>query len=323
MTSSSTGSSGGSIVVGIDVSKDSLDVAVSGRGAVRSFANSSDGHTQIVRFLRPLAPERIVLEATGGYERTLVVELVAADLPAVVVNPRQVRDFARAIGRLAKTDRIDAQVLARFAADVRPEIRPVPDENAQRLREQLARRRQLVRMITAESNRLKQVRGKVVRRSIETVLKALRKQLDDIDRRLDELIRQTPAWREKEDLLKTVPGVGDKTARTLIAQLPELGRCSRQQIAALVGVAPINRDSGQFRGKRTTWGGRGDVRSILYMATLSASRFNPTIQKHYQHLLAKGKQKKVALVACMRKLLTILNALVRENKLWDPNTRST
>jgi transposase len=234
----------------------------------------------------------------------------------VVVNPRQVRDFARATGRLAKTDAIDAGTLAQFGQAIHPEKRPLPSEKQLQLQQQLARRRQLVGMLTAENNRSQQATDKLVRKTIEAVRKTLRAQLDQMDDQLQRTIEQTPVWREKENLLRTVPGVGPQTALALLAELPELGTCSRQQIAALVGVAPLNRDSGAKRGQRTTWGGRPTVRAALYMATLVATRHNPVIRKHYQHLQDAGKRKKVALTACMRKLLCMLNAVLREQKPW-------
>jgi transposase len=257
-----------------------------------------------------------VLEATGGYERPAVAAMLAAKLPVIVVNPRQVRDFARAIGQLAKTDTIDARLLARFATTLQPDIRPLPDEKTLVLQEKLARRRQLVAMRTAESNRLGQTFAPAVHASIQAVLDFLDRQLKDLDDGLDQAIKDTPAWQEKVDLLKGVPGVGDQTARSLVAQLPELGQCSRGQIAALVGVAPVNRDSGAMRGRRTTFGGRASVRTALYMATLVATRHNPKIRAYYQRLVNSGKKKMVALVAAMRKLLIILNAMLRDQKQW-------
>jgi transposase len=303
-----------SIVIGIDVSKDQLDVA--SPDGVAQWPNTTDGHHQLIKHLAQWTPEAIILEATGGYEHAIVAELAAVNLPVVVVNPRQVRDFARATGKLAKTDRIDARVLVRFGVAVRPEQRPIPDNNQRELQQQLARRRQLVGMLTAENNRFAQTTDKLVRKSIEAVRNTLRKQLAQLDKQLQQLIQATPAWREKEDLLRSVPGVGQQTALALLAELPELGSCSRRQIAALVGVAPINRDSGKLRGVRVTWGGRATVRSALYMATLVATRHNPEIRKHYHHLQNLGKRKKVALVACMRKLLCMLNAILREQKPW-------
>ena len=303
--------------VGIDVSKDSLDVAWEPtlRPAAR-WANGEQAIASLVELLTRQGPAAIVLEATGGLERHLVAALAAARLPVVVVNPRQVRDFARAVGKLAKTDKIDAAVLARFGAAVKPPLRPLPDEQSRVLAELVTRRRQLVAMHTAESNRLAQAHAPRVRLSIELSLEQIEAQLGELDGELDAIIESAPAWRVKAELLKSVPGVGDQTARALIAQLPELGRCTRQQIAALAGVAPINRDSGTMRGRRTTWGGRASLRATLYMATLAACRFNPTLRACYQRLTAAGKPKKLAIVAAMRKLLTILNAMIRNQQPW-------
>ena len=303
-----------SVMIGIDVAKDELQVATP--NGASSWPNDPDGHRRLIDELAQWSLEAIVLEATGGYERAVVAELAAAGLPVVVVNPRQVRDFARATGRLAKTDAIDARVLAEFGRAVRPERRPLASDQQQQLQAQLARRRQLVQMLTAESNRLQQATDKLVRQSIQAVRDTLSKQLVALDAELQHVIQQTPAWREREILLRSVPGVGPQTALALLAELPELGTCSRQQIAALVGLAPLNRDSGRHRGQRTIWGGRATVRSALYMATLVATRYNPVIKAYYQHLQTLGKRKKVALVASMRKLLTMLNAILREQKPW-------
>jgi len=305
-------------VVGIDVSKQRLDIApLHGQGTMdAAFDNTPEGHAALVEQLCKIRPRLIVLESTGGYQRGVVAALATAGLPVVVANPRQVRDFARGLGILAKTDAIDATVLARFAEKIDPPVRKLPDEAAQALADLLARRRQLVELRTAEKNRLQQTSAPRVKASIRAVLTMLDAQIAAIDDDLDGHIRRSPVWREKENLLLSVPGVGAQTARTLLACLPELGTISRQAIAALVGVAPINRDSGAMRGRRTTWGGRRVVRSSLYMATLVASRHNPVIRAQYQKLLAAGKPKKVALVACMRKLLTILNAMLRTGQPW-------
>jgi transposase len=302
--------------VGIDVAKETLEVAVGAQGEVRSFANTPADHARIVEWLKRAAPQRIICEATGKYELPLAAALAAAGLPIQVVNPRQVRDFAKALGILAKTDAIDARVLARFGADVRPEIRPLPDEQTRRLQELLARRSQLVAMRTAENNRLALADAKPVHNSVRATIEFLDKQLKKLDRELDERLQACPLWKAKEDLLKSVPGVGDQTARTLIAALPELGTCSRQKIGVLVGVAPLNDDSGKHRGTRFIRGGRAVVRRVLYMATLTAVRYNPPLKAHYQKLRAAGKKTKVALVACMHKLLTILNAMLRTNTSW-------
>jgi len=307
---------GNPMFIGIDVSKAWLDIAWSDGRSPQRCPNDEKEVELWAAQLAATAPTLIVLEATGGYERLLVAALLAAGLPVAVVNPRQVRDFAKATGRLAKTDRIDAQVLALFAQAIRPPVRPWPDEKAQELRELVTRRRQLIQTRTAETNRLEHAQTPRVRRSIEGTVTFLNAQLDDLDGRLQELVESSPAWQARADLLTSVPGIGDQTARMLLAQLPELGRISRQRIAALVGLAPLNRDSGPRRGKRSTWGGRPDVRATLFMATLVAVRHNPTLRGQYQRLLAAGKCKMVALVACMRKLLTILNAMVRDRKPW-------
>lgn len=309
--------------VGIDVSKAALDVHLLTAGTAEHLENSERDIQQLLERLTAVPVELIVLEATGGYERLLVSMLKVVGLPVVVANPRQVRDFAKALGKLAKTDRIDAAVLAKFAAAVQPTIRKLPDESQQKLRETLARRSQLIGMRTMESNRLKQAHDSGVRRDVQAVLDFLEKRLRSIDNELDSLLKASPLWQETVDLLKTVPGVGDQTARCLLSDLPELGTCSRQQIAALVGVAPLNRDSGQMRGHRTTWGGRAAVRKSLYMAVLVGSRFNPEIKAYYEHLRSSGKQAKVALVACMRKLLSVLNAMLRDRQPWHPTLKTT
>lgn len=305
-------------VVGIDISKDRLDVACLPEAvhALSAFDNDANGHTALIARLKEISPRLIVLEATGGYQRTLVAALAAASLPLVVVNPRQVRDFARALGVLAKTDAIDAMVLARFGEKVNPQVRPLPDAESIALIDLLARRRQLVELRTAESNRLGQATAPRIKASIRAVLATLERQIKSIDDDLDDRIKKSPHWKEKEQLLTSVPGVGSITARTLLACLPELGSISRQAIAALVGVAPLNRDSGMMRGKRIIWSGRAVVRSVLYMAALVATRYNPVLKAHYAKLLAAGKAKKLALVACMRKLLVMLNAMLRTQTPW-------
>jgi transposase len=255
----------------------------------------------------------VVLEATGGYQAAVVAALVVAKVPVAVVNPRQVRDFAKALGRLAKTDALDAAVLARFGQVVRPEPRAPIDEATLALEALLTRRRQIVEMITAEGNRLKQS-ATSVRPSIKAHINWLKHELADINRNLDSAIRDSPVWRETEDLLRSTPGVGRVLATTVLSELPELGKLNRKQISALVGVAPLNRDSGTMRGRREIWGGRASVRSALYMATLAATKHNPVIRRFYERLCQAGKMKKVALVACMRKLLTILNAMMRDQR---------
>lgn len=270
----------------------------------------------LVERLRGVRPALVVLEATGGLQIPAVAALAAAGLRTVVVNPRQVRQFAGATGRLAKTDAIDAQVLAQFGEAVRPEVRPLPDADSQELSALVNRRRQLIEMLTAEKNRLR-LAAKKVRPNIEAHIRWLEGELLDLEGGLGDAIRSSPVWRERDNLLRSVPGVGPVLSSVLLAELPELGRLNRKEIAALAGVAPLNRDSGQFRGRRTVWGGRSHVRTALYMATLVASRYNPTIKSFYQRLLSVGKPKKVALTACMRKLLTILNAMMRHQAPWE------
>ena len=304
--------------VGIDVAKDRLDVHVRPSGEAFSVARDGKGLDELVARLRKLDVALIVLEATGGFETTVAGALCAAGLPLAVVNPRQIRDFARATGRLAKTDALDAAAIAHFAEAVRPDARPVPDAQAQALGELVTRRRQIVEMMTAERNRRGRLANRRMIKSVDRLLKALQRELSDLEADLDDTVRGTPAWRETEDLLKSVPGIGDIVARTLIADLPELGTLDRKKIAALVGVAPFNRDSGTLRGKRTVWGGRANVRAALYMAALVASRHNPILRRFYQRLLEAGKPKKLALTAVMRKLLTILNAIVRDQTPWQP-----
>ena len=304
--------------IGIDVAKRQLDVAERPSGARWLGSNDLAGIGGLVERLRGAEPVTlIVVEATGGYEIALVAALTAAQLPVVVVNPRQVRDFARAVGRLAKTDAIDAGVLAHFGEAVRPEPRAVPDDLTQALQGWLARRRQLLEMLLAEEQRLARAPG-AIRTQIQQHVEWLRRQLRDVDRELHGLIRESPVWRESENLLRTAPGVGPVLATTLLADLPELGQLDRREIAALVGVAPLNWDSGQQRGTRHIWGGRAPVRTALYMATLAAVRCNPVIRAFFERLSAAGKPRKVALTACMRKLLTILNAMMRRRVGWQP-----
>ena len=305
------------VFIGIDVAKDRLDVHIRPSGEAFAVARDGEGVAGLVERLRAMAPQLIVSEATGGFEQVVAGALASAGLPVVVVNPRQIRDFARALGRLAKTDRLDAAAIALFAARVRPEIRPLPDGQARLLGELVARRRQVIEMIVAEGNRARQLESRRLRKRIERHRAILQDELTDIEQELGDAIRGTPIWREAEDLLKSVPGVGGALARTLIAELPELGTLDRKKIAALVGVAPFNRDSGTLRGKRTVWGGRAAVRAALSMAALVASRFNPVIARFYRRLLQAGKPKKLALTACMRKLLTILNAILRDRRPWQ------
>ena len=303
--------------VGIDVAKDRLDVHIRPTGEAFAVARDGEGLAALTARLGELGPRLVVLEATGGFEVTVASALAAAKLPLAVVNPRQIRDFARATGKLAKTDALDAAAIAHFAEAIHPEPRPLPDEQAQALGELVARRRQVVEMIGAESQRRRQLTQRRLLRRIERHLAVLQEELSEIERELDDSIRGTPVWRENDDLLKSVPGIGPAIARTLLAELPELGTLDRKRIAALVGVAPLNRDSGTMRGRRTTWGGRATVRTALYMAALVASRHNPVITAFYQRLRAAGKPAKVALVACMHKLLLILNAILRDRRPWQ------
>jgi len=304
--------------VGIDISKARLDVHHGQTEQTGCYANDEDGIRQLLQALASAPPRLIVLEATGGLERALVAALLGASLAVAVVNPRQVRDFAKASGRWAKTDRIDAQVLAHFAHAIEPVQRPLPDEAAQAFADQLTRRRQLVEMLAMEKTRLKQAPNKLVRKDIKQHIAWLENKLRASDEGLRRAVEESPIWQAQRDLLGEVKGVGEVTVLTLIGALPELGRLDRKQIAALVGVAPFNRDSGTLRGKRTVWGGRAVVRQALYMAVLSAVRFNPVLKAFYTRLRGNGKAAKVALVACMRKLLTILNAMVRDGRRWSP-----
>lgn len=311
------------VFVGVDVSKARLDVFVlQGEGAF-AVANDEAGLVQLIDRIMPLAPAQVVLEATGGLERPLVAGLMAAGLPVVIVNPRQVRDFARSLGKLAKTDALDARLLALFGERVRPALRELPTPDTQALGDQLARRRQLVEMLTMEKNRLKQSHHGAVRKNIKEHIEWLKQQLRGSDEGLRRAVESSPAWQAKRDLLNEVKGVGDVTALSLIGLLPELGTLDRKQIAALVGVAPFARDSGTLRGKRSVWGGRAAVRTVLYMATLSAIRWNPVLHAFYTRLRDAGKLKKVAIVAAMRKLLTILNAMVRDGKPFDSALHTT
>jgi transposase len=304
--------------VGIDVAKAQLEVAVDGTNHGESVPNDEPGIGRLVQQWHATPPTLVVVEATGGYELALVGALGAAGIPVVVVNPRQVRDFARATGQLAKTDRIDARVLARFAAVIRPTVHPLATETQQDLDAVLSRRRQLRDMLTAEQTRLAHPATRAVRQSLRKHIAYLERELHATDHDLGALIKASPVWCEADDLLQSVPGVGDVTARTLIAALPELGTLDRRAIAKLVGVAPLNHDSGQHRGPRRIWGGRADIRHVLYMAALVAARRNPVIRAFYQRLRAAGKPAKVALVACMRKLLTILNTILKTKRPWQP-----
>jgi transposase len=304
--------------VGIDVAKDRLDVHIRPGGEVFAVARDGNGLTLLVERLQTLAPALIALEATGGYETVVASTLGAAQLPLAVINPRQIRDFARATGKLAKTDRIDAAAIAHFAEAVRPAARPIASAEAQALGELVARRRQVIEMVIAERHRRRMASQRRVIRAIERHLALLQTELSELEGDIDGAIRKSPAWQADADLLASVPGVGKATLRTLIAELPELGHLNRRKIAALVGVAPINRDSGTLRGRRTIAGGRPAVRTALYMAALVASRANPLIAAYYAKLRAAGKTGKQALVACIRRLVVILNAILRDRKPWQP-----
>lgn len=303
--------------VGIDVAKDTLEIAVHPSEEAWSVSYDVQRLADLVARLEALDPALVVLEATGGLERELLAELAVAGLPAVCVNPRQVRDFARASGQLAKTDRVDAHTLARFGAAMRPPLRELPDPERQVLADLVVRRRQLVEMVTAERNRLQQA-PEHLHREIQEHIEWMQERVEALNRELQERIDRHPTLRQQARLLQSVQGVGPVVACTLLAQLPELGTIDHKALAKLVGVAPLNRDSGKYRGQRSIWGGRASVRSCLYMATLSAVRWNPVLRTFYARLVAKGKCAKVALVACMHKLLTILNAIVRDGKPWQP-----
>jgi transposase len=303
--------------VGIDVAKDHFDLASRPGGKPVRTRTCEAEITQLVQQLQDLQPALIVMEATGGLELPLAAALAVAGLPVAVVNPRQVRKFAEATGQLAKTDQLDAQILAHFAEAIHPAPRALPDEQAQHMGALLARRRQLIEMLTAEKNRLHSALAQV-RPRLQAHIAWLADELADLDQELDQAVKDSPLWREKEDLLRSVPGVGPVLARTLLFDLPELGSLSHKQIAKLVGVAPLNRDSGRLKGKRSIWGGRAVVRTALYLAVLSAMRFNPVIKAFYERLVQAGKPKKAAMTACMHKLLTILNAMLRNQTAWQP-----
>lgn len=302
--------------VGIDVAKRTLDIYLLPTQQSFQVTNDDTGHDELVARLLIERPRLIVLEATGGFHTALAARLAHAGLPVAIVNPRQVRDFAKALGKLAKTDGIDAKVLALFAQAIEPQPRPLPDTDTQHLAALVTRRRQLIDMRTAEQNRLAGVHVSL-RTDIQSHIHWLNQRIRDVDQDMDQALRQSPLWLEKARLLESTNGVGNTTSATLVALLPELGQLNRRQISALVGVCPFNRDSGNMRGKRTIFGGRAAVRSALYMATLSAMRYNPTIKAFHGRLIANGKRPKVAIVACMRKLLTILNAMLRDHKPWN------
>lgn len=306
------------IFVGIDVSKDRLDVHVRPSGEAFAVTRDGKGLEALVDRLRTLPPTLIAVEATGGFETIVAAALAAAALPLAVINPAQVRHFAQALGKRAKTDPIDAEVIARFVEAVKPAPRPVPDEQARLLAELVARRRQIIEMIVAERQREKRAENVRVRKSLARTIKTLEKELPQIDGDIDTLVRGSPAWREKEDLLVTFPGVSNTLARTFLAEVPELGTLNRREIASLAGVAPFTRQSGRWKGKSMIGGGRAPLRAGLYMAALSATRYNPPLKGFYQRLLSAGKPKMVALIAVARKILTILNAMLRDRKQWQP-----
>jgi transposase len=308
--------SGRAVFIGIDVSKEKLDVAVRPTGEFISFSNNEDGISCVVDFVKSFSPNLVVLEATGGLETAAVGMLADKGLPVVVINPRQVRDFAKATGKLAKTDAIDAHLIARFGEAVRPELRLLKDQEAQKLTALITRRRQIVEMITAEKNRL-HAAPKWTSKDIQTNIAWLEKCLKKVDKDLKNLLKKSPVWREKDEILQSTPGVGPVLSMTLLSGLPELGNLNRKEIAALVGVAPLNRDSGLFRGKRMIWGGRANIRSVLYMSATCAMRFNPTIRIFYERLRLAGKLHKVAITACMRKLLVILNTMIKNRTYWS------
>jgi transposase len=306
---------GTELFVGIDVSKDKFDLATTASCKPTQFPNNKRGIQRLVNWLGKQQPTLVVLEASGGYEMALTIALTEAEMPTAVVNPRRVRDYAKASGKLAKTDSIDAAVLANFAAVMRPEARVLADEQARELKALVARRRDLVAMTVAESNRLENALPAIAT-GIRQHLTWMRKQLASLEKEIDHTVRSSALWREKDQLLRTAPGVGRVTSFVLLAELPELGTLNPKQIAALVGVAPYNCDSGRHKGQRACWGGRGDLRDTLYMGTLAATRFNPAIRTFYQRLTGEGKPKKVAIIACMRKLLTHLNAVLRDSTAY-------
>lgn len=308
---------GKNLFIGIDVSKAILDVGVIPTEEVKRFTNDAYGCKELVSWLSEIEPELIVLESTGGLEMQSAGCLTSAGLSAVIVNPRQVRNFAKALGKLAKTDAIDALVIARFAQAIRPEVRPLNDEQTLELKALVTRRKQLSDMLVAEQNRLKSAHQRV-KKSILSSIDWLKNQIDDTDKDITDSISNNDIWRDKEEILTSVKGVGPVLTASLLCMLPELGTLNRKKISALVGVCPYNRDSGYFRGKRCISGGRADIRSVLYMATLAATRFNPVIKAFHQRLREAGKVPKVAIVACMRKLLTILNAMMKTGQKWKP-----
>jgi transposase len=301
--------------IGIDVASQHVDVCVRPDGDAKRFGTEG-GYEELISLVRSFSPALIVMEATGGYEAPVAAALATAGLAVAVVNPRQVRDFAKATGKLAKTDKLDAAVIAHFAEAVRPEVRPLPDEQTRELQALVVRRRQLVEMLVSEQSRLRMCTSTATKKDIQKHVDWLKKRVASHDDDIGHSVRRSPIWREKDDLLQSVPGVGPVTSSTLLVSLPELGTLDRRKISALVGVAPLNRDSGTMRGKRVIWGGRSDVRAVLYMAATVGARRNPRLKATYERLVAAGKSKKLALVACIRKLLTIANAILREKTPW-------
>lgn len=306
------------VYVGVDVSKEHLDVHIRPGGESFGVSREEEGLEELLRRLEALDPSVIALEATGGFETVVAAKLGASGLPVVVVNPVQVQAFAQALGKRAKTDLLDAAVIAHFAEAAKPEVRAMPDTETRLLGDLLARRKQIVQMIVAERQRARVLTAPRLKKSVNRLLKALHKELAALDREIDDTIRTTPLWREKEDLLRSVPGIGPIVARTLLAELPELGRLSRREVASLAGLAPFTRQSGQWRGKSFIGGGRSTVRAALFMGALVGIRRNPLLKAFYEHLLARGKEKMVALIAVARKLLTILNAILRDHRPWLP-----
>jgi transposase len=306
--------------VGIDIAKHGFDLAFEPKQKMQHFDNDAEGIRRCRQVLLQLQLDRIVMEPTGGYEVALVVELQTAGLPVAVVNARHIREFARACGKLAKTDKLDAQIIARFAKVIQPPAQEALDQQTRAMKALVARRHQLVQMHTAENNRTEHARDKAITQSIQATLKTFERQMNKVEQKIRDQIESHPELKQKTQQLESVPGIGETTASLLVTELPELGRLNRRQIAALVGVAPINRDSGTYRGKRMTGGGRRDLRARLFMPTLVAARHNPVIRRFYQQLLSRGKSKMVALIAAMRKLLTILNTMLKKNEAWNPKT---
>jgi transposase len=304
--------------IGIDIAKHTFDLNCLPQQKIQQFENNKKGIRKAVKMITKLRPKLIVMEATGGYEALLAAELHAAKLPVAVVNPRRIRDFARANGQLAKTDKLDAAVIALFAARMQPPTQEQIDHNSRLMRAMVARRHQLIRMRTAENNRREHVLDRAIGQSLNRIIKTIEREIEQVEQSIREQLDGMPELKAKAHILDSAPGIGETTASMLVTELPELGRLNRRQIAMLIGVAPINRDSGTFRGKRMTGAGRRDVRSRLFMPTLVAIRHNPAIRRFYEHLLAKGKTKMTAIIACMRKLITILNTMVAKNEAWNP-----